>query len=244
LSRSRAPEEYKAVLRRIAGEGQRLRHIVDDLLWLARIDDQRFSAPDDQDADVAAIVVASVGRFQPIAAGNKVGLGVDVTEARMAHVHAEPGWIDRLVGVLVDNACKYAGKGGRVDVSVRTAGSRVVLQIDDSGPGIPVEQRPLVLDRFHRGVDGPGGTGLGLAIADSVVRATNGAWLIGDAPSGGARFEVSWRNASPARVRAPEPTREESDAQFVSESAQSSMEGTAPPQPASTTAPSRRTPAP
>ena len=54
------------------------------------------------------------------------------------------------------------------------AGNRVVLRVDDTGPGIPVDQRQLVLDRFHRGTEAPGGTGLGLAIADSVVRATDG----------------------------------------------------------------------
>jgi signal transduction histidine kinase len=193
LTRSRSRPEYEAILGRIAGEGRRLRRIVDDLLWLARIDDERSAMPGGGEADVAAIALASVARFRPIAAGNDVDLRVEVAHDRSAQVRAEPGWIDRLVGVLVDNACKYAGSGGHVDVGVRIEGNRVVLRVDDSGPGIPVEQRRLVLDRFHRGSDGPGGAGLGLAIADSVVRATNGTWLIADAPSGGARLEVSWR---------------------------------------------------
>ena len=114
---------------------------------------------------------------------------------------ADPAWIDRLIGVLVDNACKYAGRNGSVDVSVHVAGNRVVLRVEDTGPGIPVDQRQLVLDRFHRGTEAPGGTGLGLAIADSVVRATDGSWVIGDAPGGGARMEVSWRQATAGRSR-------------------------------------------
>jgi signal transduction histidine kinase len=65
--------------------------------------------------------------------------------------------------------------------------------VDDSGPGIPVENRAAVFDRFHRGAEDLGGTGLGLAIADSVVRATGGSWSIRTAPLGGARMEVSWR---------------------------------------------------
>jgi signal transduction histidine kinase len=193
LSRPRDADEYQAVLGRIAGEGHRLRHIVDDLLWLARIDDESTVMEPTAEADVSAIAVTSVHRFQPLASARSTGLRVEASEDRPARIHADPEWIDRLIGVLVDNACKFAGAGGQVAVAVHPVGSRVVLQVDDSGPGIPPDQRQLVLDRFHRSTAATGGTGLGLAIADSVVRATDGAWLIGDAPLGGARVEVSWR---------------------------------------------------
>ncbi len=203
LNRSRSSEEYEAVLHRIAGESERLRRIVDDLLWLARIDDERTQVPANEETDVAAIAASSTERFQPIAAAGQVSMQVSVTKGP-AQIHADASWIDRLVGVLVDNACKFAGTGGTVDVKVRAVGTRVVLQVDDSGPGIPPDQRPFVFDRFHRGIDGPGGTGLGLAIADSVVRATEGTWSIGDAPSGGARMEVSWRGTASTRAKVPD----------------------------------------
>ena len=134
---------------------------------------------------------------------------LDAADDEPALVRADPTWIDRLVGVLVDNACKFAGVGGRVEVAVLCEGARVVLRVDDSGPGIPVAQRALVLDRFHRGTHQTGGTGLGLAIADSVVRATNGAWVIGESPSGGARMEVSWKREVPGRPREVDVNREE-----------------------------------
>jgi two-component system heavy metal sensor histidine kinase CusS len=193
LSRPRDAGEYRVVLGRIAGEGHRLRHIVDDLLWLARIDDERTTTTSVAEADVSAIAVTSVDRFQPLAAARSTALRVDVTTDRPTRIHADPEWIDRLIGVLVDNACKFAGAGGEVVVTVRPAGNRVVLQVDDSGPGIPPDQRQLVLDRFHRGGAAEEGTGLGLAIADSVVRVTDGSWLITEAPLGGARMEISWR---------------------------------------------------
>jgi signal transduction histidine kinase len=166
---------------------------VDDLLWLARFDDDQSVVSDEEEADVGALAVESVERFQPVALGRELDLRVDVVEDGRAVIRAESSWIDRLIGVLVDNACKYAGQEGSVVVAVGLTGNRVVLRVDDSGPGIPIAQRPYVLDRFHRGTDGPGGTGLGLAIADSVVRATSGEWLIADAPTGGARLEVSWK---------------------------------------------------
>ena len=197
------------VLQRIAEEGRRLRHIIDDLLWLARIDDERTAVADFAEADVARIAGASVSRFQSVASARSVTIRLDSAGGEPALVHADPAWIDRLVGVLVDNACKFAGAGGQVDVAVLCEGTRVVLRVDDSGPGIPMAQRPLVLDRFHGGTHPTGGTGLGLAIADSVVRATHGAWEIGEAPSGGARMEVSWRKEAPSRPSEADPDRDE-----------------------------------
>ena len=119
-------------------------------------------------------------------------------------VQAAPSMIDRLIGVLVDNACKFAGQNGRVEVAVRSSGHRVEVRVDDSGPGIPPDQRDAVFDRFHRADDSVAGTGLGLAIADSVVRATQGSWDIGTADLGGARMAISWRRVTPKRGR-PSP---------------------------------------
>lgn len=203
LSRPRSTEEYRAVLERIAGEGHRLRRIVDDLLWLARADDEGPSAHQDQLTDVAAVARGCTERFQPIANARSVNLGVAVDGKAPFWVRADGGWIERLLGVLLDNACKYAGTGGRIEVSARATSSHVLLRVDDSGPGIPPDQRSMVFDRFHRGTDQPGGVGLGLAIADSVVRASEGTWSVGSAPSGGARMEVSWRRASGRRLDPP-----------------------------------------
>lgn len=107
-------------------------------------------------------------------------------------IDAPAEWLDRLVSVLVDNACRYAGEGGNVRLSVAGFAGLAVLTVDDSGPGIPEAERERVLKRFHRASDTPGGAGLGLAIADAVVSATGGSWLIGTAPSGGARVQVTW----------------------------------------------------
>ena len=207
LSRSRSPEEYRSVLGRISQEGHRLRHIIEELLWLARADDEGTSAQREQRTDIAAVARVCGERFQPVATGRGVNLVVEVEGPEPYWIQANAGWIDRLVGVLVDNACKYAGTGGHVRLKVGGNGSRVFLQVDDTGPGIPVSQRSLVFDRFHRGTDEPGGVGLGLAIADSVVRASGGTWSVTSAPSGGARMEVSWKRASGRRPTGSGTTR-------------------------------------
>jgi signal transduction histidine kinase len=133
-------------------------------------------------------------------------VGPEVTAATgdgPALISAPPEWIDRLAGVLMDNACRYAGPGGQVRIGVRAHGSRVSLTVEDSGPGIPEADRPRLFDRFHRAVDEGPGAGLGLAIGDSIVRSTGGRWQVGDSPLGGALMTVSWRRAQPHRLPAP-----------------------------------------
>src|SRR6185312_14043123 len=97
-------------------------------------------------------------------------LTFDCIEPGPFTVWASPELIDRLAGVLIDNACKFAGMDGQVEVSVRVAGNRVALRVDDSGSGIPDDQRDAIFDRFHRANDAVVGTGLGLSIANSVLR--------------------------------------------------------------------------
>jgi len=80
-----------------------------------------------------------------------------------------------------------------VAVSVHESGGRVSLTVEDSGPGIPDEERERIFNRFHRATDGSqGGAGLGLAIGDPIVRATGGRWNVGTSAAGGARMNVSW----------------------------------------------------
>jgi signal transduction histidine kinase len=200
LDRPRDPVAYRDVLKRVGQESSRLRRIVEDLLWLARADEP-IPADSLEVTDVVKVVEACMQRFAAVAAT----IGVSLIFARVGEepftVQASSALLDRLVSVLVDNACKFAGPGGRVEVSVRVAGNRVALRVDDSGPGIPDGQRDAVFDRFHRASDAVDGTGLGLAIADSVVRSTQGAWDIGVAELGGARLEASWRRVVQRRAK-------------------------------------------
>ncbi len=192
LSRPRRTEEYRGTLQRIVGETHRLQQIVDDLLWLARFEDGR-RAGGRVKADVGDILLSCASRFNSVATARNIVLQVTDETAQLGRIQANPEWIDRLIGVLVDNACKYAGPGGTVNARVVLRGNRVKLIVDDSGPGISPEQQALVFDRFHRGTDESGGSGLGLSIAASVVRATDGVLVIDQSPLGGARLEVTWR---------------------------------------------------
>ena len=195
LSADRDADQYRDTLGRVNRESERLRHIVDDLLWLARFDSE-LPRSDDEPVDLATIADSCQDRFWAVARSRDIEIIVerDGGDGR-ALINAPPDLIDRLVGVLVDNACRYAGDRGFVVIRVSSHGGWVSLSVEDSGPGIAEQERPLLFDRFHRATEEGIGSGLGLAIADSVVRSTRGLWKVSDSPIGGAHMEVSWRRS-------------------------------------------------
>ncbi len=195
LARGRDPAWDQTAYQRIDTELKRTRRLVDDMLWLARFDSSGPSGAESaaEPVDLAVLAALTADRFAAVAEARHQSLSVRVVSAADgAIVTVAPEWLDRLLGVLLDNACKYSPEGGSVTVSVATEGRRARLAVDDSGPGIPPEERARVFDRFHRATDAPGGAGLGLAIADAIVRASGGRWQIGTSPAGGASISVSW----------------------------------------------------
>jgi len=185
---------YRAAFQRIGNESQRIRRLVDDLLWLARADSTE-SHEQAEPVEIGVLATRAVERFAAVAEARRLSLIASVS-AEPHVVSGSAEWLDRLLGVLVDNACKYAPENGRVLVGVENDGGRVRLTVEDSGPGIPTAERPRIFDRFHRASNVPGGSGLGLAIADAVVRRTHGRWEIGTSERlGGASVAVSWPRA-------------------------------------------------
>jgi signal transduction histidine kinase len=200
LSSPREAAEYRDALTRIKGESQRLRQLVEDMLWLARFDSAP-PPPGDEPVDLVTLAQACADRFRSVGPSITTNTGTGP-----ALITAPPEWIDRLAGVLVDNACRYAGADGQVRIQVQVQGSRVSLTVEDSGPGIPEADRARLFDRFHRANERGPGAGLGLAIGDSIVRSTGGRWHIGDSPLGGALMAVSWRRSQPHRQAAARVT--------------------------------------
>jgi signal transduction histidine kinase len=194
LSTTRNAADYRSALVRVQGESERLRRIVEDLLWLARFDSNP-PQPGDEPLDLATIANGCADRFRAVAGSHSSDILVTGDGQGPAWISAPPEWIDRLAGVLMDNACRHAGQGGTVRIAVGRRASRVTLTVEDSGPGVRAEDRDRLFDRFHRATQHGGGAGLGLAIADSIVRSTGGQWRIADSALGGALFQVSWRRS-------------------------------------------------
>src|SRR5438552_6475090 len=205
LTHPRDQDWYQRAFTRVNQESQRMRHLVDDLLWLARFEAMP-RASRSEPVDVGVMAQQAVERFGAIAEARQQRLTIRISGD--SHViAASPEWLDHLVGVLIDNACKYTPEQGTIEVRVAAEGNRIRLAVDDSGPGIPVGERGQIFDRFRRASDLPGGSGLGLAIADAVVSATNGRWEVGNSAAGGASMAVIWPRlmARPSATRtAPE----------------------------------------
>jgi two-component system sensor histidine kinase CiaH len=192
LAADRTVEGYREALRRISDESLRLRKIVEDLLWLARFESEP-PPPQTELVDVMSVARQCAERFEPIIRSRGVRLEVDTFGVDPTYIAAAPEWLDRLVGVLLDNAIRYSGPHGQVGIRVESTSGQVALTVADNGPGIAAAEHAKLFDRFHR-IDGTTGegAGLGLAIADAVVRSTNGRWTVGTSSSGGASMTVTW----------------------------------------------------
>ena len=94
-----------------------------------------------------------------------------------------------LLNVLL-NACQHAGQGGRVRVEVSTAGSRVRLDVCDSGPGIPKKDRERVFEMFY--TTRPQGTGLGLFLARTAIEKNGGSLAVAESEGAGARLRMEF----------------------------------------------------
>jgi two-component system sensor histidine kinase MtrB len=168
----------------LANEVQRFRHMVVDLLEIARLD---------QDVDDQALEAIDFGELvRNVAASRPSDVPIDV-EQPPPLVLADRRRLDRVVANLLDNAERHGGGPVRIAVSRRNGCVR--LEVDDAGPGVPVQLRERVFERFARGAHAghrsdDDGSGLGLAVVAQHVSAHSGAVWVEDSPSAGARFVV------------------------------------------------------
>jgi len=132
----------------------------------------------------------------PFADVKHIDLGI--SNSQLAFVLGDPDALRTLTRNLVDNAVRYTPEGGRVDVAVEiasasaaTGAERAVFRVIDNGPGIPLEERTRVLDRFYRRPGtSPPGSGLGMAIVKAIAD-SHGANLTLDSGPEGKGLAVS-----------------------------------------------------
>jgi signal transduction histidine kinase len=174
--------DWPSVAAKVLAEDERLDAAVTELLELARAQEGAQLEPVDVDLD--EVVLEQTHRAYRVP--------VDTSHVSAGRVHGSAPQLARAVRNLLDNAARHARS--RVSVTLATRAGNVVLTIDDDGPGVPVDERQRVFERFTRLDEGrardAGGVGLGLPIVRAIVDRHAGTVIVDDAPSGGARFVV------------------------------------------------------
>jgi two-component system sensor histidine kinase CiaH len=183
-------EEQQAALEQALAESVHLARLVDDLSLLAHADSGVLSL-DRQRIDLASVVRDAVSGIEMLVSARDVSLSTET--AQVAEVYGDWGRLRQLVLILLDNALKHTPEGGTISVRVAARGSRVDLEVQDSGPGIDPKDLPHLFDRFYRGSRerGISGGGLGLAIGRWVAEAHGGHISAANVSPHGARFTVT-----------------------------------------------------
>lgn len=191
LIHEQAAQPIKSRLLTLQESIKQLAHSANQLLSLARADSAANSSVKNQVVDLQSIVNEVAAKFFDRALQSNIDLGVD---AAPAAVRADPSLLDDLLSNLVDNALKYTPQGGTVTVSAGEKNGRAFLAVEDSGVGIPTEERQRVRQRFYRMPNSPGhGSGLGLAIVDEIANLYDAALTIESGAGGvGTRIAVSF----------------------------------------------------
>ncbi|MDQ2988283.1 MAG: ATP-binding protein, partial [Pseudomonadota bacterium] len=192
LGATAMPAEARGRLDALIAGLQRTRVLLDQLLTLART--QEPSVEKMGSVSLEPVIRNVIEDLVALAEQKQIDLGVigDVD----AQVQARLVDLTVLIKNLVDNAIRYTPAGGRVDIAVRRLGGLVTLQVDDTGPGIPLEERERVFDSFYRVLgNGETGSGLGLAISRTVAASMDASIELSDArpPATGLRALVTFR---------------------------------------------------
>jgi two-component system heavy metal sensor histidine kinase CusS len=175
LSRDRASHEYREVIESSIAECERLSGIVDNLLFVARVDAAR--EPIERTRFDARAAVEKIATFyQAIAEDHHVAISC----SGEGQIYADPALFERAVGNLVDNALRFTPKNGSIQIALSDHDADFEIAVSDNGCGIASEHLPRVFDRFYRAESARGsdGAGLGLALVKSIVELHGGSATI------------------------------------------------------------------
>ena len=193
--RARDDAERDRSLAQLQSGLTRASHLVDQMLQLARLDPES-GLPDPQPVDLGMLAEAVCADLGLLILDKNLDFALDAAPGCIVTGQAE--WLRVLIRNLVDNAIRYTPAGGTLHVGVSRTAGQCRLSVNDSGPGIPVNQREAVLRRFHRlDQGGQQGSGLGLAIVARIAELHAADVDLAAGENGqGLRVTVSWKLSS------------------------------------------------
>lgn len=175
----------------VVAESNRIQHLIDDLLLLARADEQTLQLRN-RPVDLDDLVFAEAARLRA-----ETDLRIDTRRVSAGRIVGHDASLRRVLRNLGDNAARHAAS--TVAFTLTEHDGLVALTVDDDGTGVPLEDRGRAFERFVRLDDArarhDGGSGLGLAIVAEVVTGHAGRVEITDSPHGGARFDLRFPSA-------------------------------------------------
>jgi two-component system sensor histidine kinase TctE len=189
------------IVRSIAATTDSTVHLANRLLTLARIEDSTFGSAARAPVALAAVARRAALELALPAVQKGIDLALEADDEAATTVDGLEWLLHELVNNLLDNAIRYTPAGGSVLLRVRRQDARVVLEVEDSGPGIPATEADKVFMPFYRSAAGmeanPGGTGLGLAIVRDIATLHGATLALGQA-GGGRGLKVSLSLPAPA----------------------------------------------
>jgi len=174
-------------------EADRMKKLVDDLLFLAKADAAHVPVLQTS-LNFSDTVWGCLLPFEPLAYEKGVAIHSEIDPE--ISLTGNEGQLKQLVVILLDNACKYAGENGRVQVSLKRVKDEICLAVNNTGSPIPAESLKQIFDRFYR-VDSSryrqeGGYGLGLSIAKTIVEKHQGKIRVESNAEAGTTFTVGF----------------------------------------------------
>lgn len=181
-------EDAQELLDRARVQSHRLGRLAADLLDLSRIDAQveLRSEP----VELSELSRAVLAEFELGTAERRIVTRLD-DAAGPVWAMGDPGSVARILRILVDNALRLSPEGGEITVELRN-GERASLSVCDQGPGVPIDEREMIFERFMRGrqTAGRAGFGLGLAIGRELAQRMGGELVLEERDDPGARFTL------------------------------------------------------
>src|SRR5581483_6866327 len=194
-------DERRGYLEVVSRSSERLLRLVDDLLFVARLQAGRLVLTRSQ-LDLAVIAAQAVEEARPRAEGKQLTLAFSGEGEPM--LEGDKGRLFQLLDNLVSNAIKFTPEGGRIDVRVRGNADGAVLEVSDMGIGLAPGEAEQVFERFFRSSRAVAqqvpGTGLGLFISRAIVDAHGGTIAVSSRDGGGTTFRISLPPRVPARA--------------------------------------------
>lgn len=170
--RDASPDEMQSSLRQLVTGSERATRLVNQLLLLARAETPDVTGL--SQVDLQAIASEQTMHWVPQALAVNTDLGFEGSDTPVL-IHGNPILLGELINNLVDNALRYTPSGGHITVRVSQPDGRPRLEVEDSGPGIPLAERERVFDRFYRVLGTVAdGSGLGLAIVREIAQKHRG----------------------------------------------------------------------